>query len=513
MRKTIKIHANDNVAVALVPLSAGERIDGADGDFLIVSDVPFGHKVSLVDIESGQPVIKYGFPIGRASQKISAGDWIHTHNLETSLGPNVDYHYCPPPANTTLHARAGKRLSENWVDNTTQKPREFLGYPRGSGQTGTRNEIWIINTVACVNNSAERIARAAHERYAGKTVDGIFAFPHPYGCSQLGDDLKTTQKVLAGLLNHPNAGAVLVLGLGCENNAIKYFVNEIGGFDHARVKFLNAQDVEDEIEEGSRLIDELANYAGRFRREPRPLSELVLGMKCGGSDGFSGITANPLVGRVSEFLSECGGTAIISEVPEMFGAEQMLMNRASNETVFHEIVSMINDFKDYYRQHGQPIYENPSPGNKEGGITTLEEKSLGAIQKGGQAIVTQVLDYGAQATEPGLVLLTSPGNDGVSSTAEAVAGANLILFTTGRGTPLGVPVPTVKISTNTELFKKKPKWIDFDAGILLSGDTTLEQVTDDLLEFILRVASGEIMAKNEVNGFREIAILKTGVTL
>lgn len=513
MRKTIKIHPSDNVAVALVPLTAGARLEEGRAEVVVVSDVPRGHKVSLKDIDSDQPIVKYGFPIGRATRRIIAGDWVHSHNLETALGQNVEYHYSPEEANEAVRAGASAPSGENSPHHGAQTPKEFLGYPRGGGRTGTRNEIWIINTVACVNNSAERIARAAHEKHAGGNVDGVYAFPHPYGCSQLGDDLKATQKVLAGLLNHPNAGAVLVLGLGCENNAIKYFVDEIGGFDPARVKFLNAQDVEDEIEEGLKLIDELVDYAGTFRREPRPLSELVLGMKCGGSDGLSGITANPLVGRISECLTDCGGTTIISEVPEMFGAEQILMNRARDETVFHRIVEMINGFKDYYRQHDQPIYENPSPGNKEGGITTLEEKSLGAIQKGGQTTVRQVLDYGGRVTEPGLVLLAAPGNDGVSSTAEAVAGANMILFTTGRGTPLGVPVPTIKISTNTELAHRKPKWIDFDAGVLVNGETSFEQVTDDLLDFILQVASGEIMAKNEVNGFREIAIFKTGVTL
>ena len=508
MRKIIRIHPRDNVAVALEPLAANVRLDDAGTTIVVASEVPSGHKVSLTKIESGQPIFKFGFPIGRATRRIDAGEWVHSHNLETALGDNVEYHYSPEQANPPMRDSDSTFRAE-----TSMTTKQFLGYSRGEGRTGTRNEIWIINTVACVNNAAERIARTAHEKHAGRNVDGVYAFPHPYGCSQLGDDLKATQKVLAGLLNHPNAGGVLVLGLGCENNAIKYFVEEIGGFDPVRVKFLNAQDVEDEIEEGLKLIDELVDYVATFRREPRPISELVLGMKCGGSDGFSGITANPLLGCISERLTDSGGTTILSEVPEMFGAEQILMNRACDETVIRSIVKMINGFKDYYRGHDQPIYENPSPGNKEGGITTLEEKSLGAIQKGGRTTVSQVLDYGGRATEPGLVLLASPGNDGVSSTAEAVAGANMILFTTGRGTPLGVPVPTIKISTNTDLALRKPRWIDFDAGVLLNGESSLLEVTDEFLEFILKVASGEIIAKNELNGFREIAIFKTGVTL
>jgi altronate hydrolase len=512
MRQTIKIHESDNVAVALTPLGVGARVADGFPEVVTASEIPRGHKIALADLEIGQPVSKYGFTIGRATQKIRSGDWIHTHNLETTLGHNVEYYYRPAQANGSRSAVSTRTAGDlRREDASTRK--EFNGYRRANGKTGTRNEIWIINTVACVNNAAERIARTAHEQFAAGNIDGVYAFPHPYGCSQLGDDLKATQKVLVGLLNHPNAGGVLVLGLGCENNAIKYFVDEIGGFNPARVKFLNAQDVEDEVEEGLKLVAELVKHADTFQREPRPLADLVIGMKCGGSDGLSGITANPLVGCISDCLSDGGGTAIISEVPEMFGAEQILMNRARDEKVFRSIVEMINGFKDYYRRHGQPIFENPSPGNKEGGITTLEEKSFGAIQKGGRATVTQVLGYGEQATEPGLVLLESPGNDGVSSTAEAVAGANLILFTTGRGTPLGVPVPTIKISTNTELALKKPKWIDFDAGVILGAAKTLGQSTDELLDFLLRVASGEVRAKNELNGFREITIFKTGVTL
>jgi altronate hydrolase len=498
MRQAIRIHADDNVAVALQPLAAGAEIVLGGVEVLTRSDIPRGHKAALRDIEPNEPIVKYGFPIGRAAQKICAGEWVHTHNLETALGQNVEYHYRPaPPADLPLSSDAP----------------EFMGYRRADGRTGTRNEIWIINTVACVNNSSERIARAAHERYAGRGVEGVYSFPHPYGCSQLGDDLKNTQKVLAGLINHPNAGGVLILGLGCENNAIKYFVNELGGFDPRRVKFLNAQDVGDEIEEGVQVISELAEYVLSFKREPRPVSELVLGMKCGGSDGLSGITANPLVGQLSNVVTRRGGTVLLTEVPEMFGAEQLLMNRAADEATYREIVRMINDFKDYFRRHGQPVYENPSPGNREGGITTLEEKSLGAIQKGGRATVTEVINYAETATRKGLVLIEAPGNDGISSTAEVVAGANLVLFTTGRGTPLGVPVPTIKISTNTELAQRKPNWIDFDAGVLAAGETGFEQIGEDLLSLVLKIASGEVKAKNELNGFREIAIFKTGVTL
>jgi altronate hydrolase len=505
MPELLRIHDADNVGIALAPLSPGARVAAGGASFEALAEVPPGHKVALEDIGQGQPVLKYGFPIGRASVPIRRGEWVHAHNLETALGPDVEYAYQARRAPGGGQEEA--RLHDLFGDRT------FLGYCRADGRTGTRNEVWIVNTVACVNNAAEQIARAAHERHAGRGVDGVYAFPHPYGCSQLGDDLRATQKVLAGLVCHPNAGAVLVLGLGCENNAIRLFAETLGGYDPARVRFLNAQDVDDEVEEGLRLVDELVDFAAASRREPRPVSELVLGMKCGGSDGFSGVTANPLVGRVADLITACGGTAILTEVPEMFGAEHVLMRRARDEATFRRIAEMVAGFKDYYRSHGQPIYENPSPGNKEGGITTLEEKSLGAVQKGGRAVVTEVVEYGGRATRPGLVLLGAPGNDGVSATAEAIAGANLILFTTGRGTPLGVPVPTLKISTNTALARRKPRWIDFDAGTILTGEATFERATDDLLDLVLRVASGEVRAKNELNDFREIAIFKTGVTL
>ncbi|HEV7893172.1 MAG TPA: altronate dehydratase family protein [Pyrinomonadaceae bacterium] len=501
MRNVIRIHEADNVAVALAPLAAGEGVSAGDTRVETLEEVPRGHKVALAGIGAGEPVFKYGFPVGLATRDVRAGEWVHGHNLRTALGESVEYRYEPRPAapRTPAHLAGDGRT--------------FLGYRRPDGRTGTRNEIWIVNTVACVNNSAERIARASHERHSGRGVEGVYTFPHPYGCSQLGDDLKNTQRVLAGLVNHPNAGGVLVLGLGCENNAIRYFAGELGGFDPERVVFLNAQDVEDEVEEGLRLVDELASRAASARRSPRPLSELTLGMKCGGSDGLSGVTANPLVGRVCDALTDRGGTVLLTEVPEMFGAEQLLMERARDEHTFRRVVEMVEDFKDYYRRHGQPVYENPSPGNREGGITTLEEKSLGAIQKGGRAIVTEVIGYGKRATRSGLVLLAAPGNDGVSATAEVVAGANLVLFTTGRGTPLGVPVPTLKISSNTELARRKPKWIDFDAGVLVNDEVSQERAAEELLDMVVRVASGEAEAKNESNGFREIAIFKTGVTL
>jgi altronate hydrolase len=493
----IRIHPDDNVVVAVRPLESGSTIDVDGSTILLQTDVQVGHKIAIAELAEGADVIKYGFPIGHVTQDVRVGEWVHSHNMRTSLGDIIDYRYEPSFGHTN-----GRR----------QDIPTFEGYLRPDGRVGTRNELWVINTVGCVNRAAERIAKMADERFAG-VIDGAHAFAHPYGCSQLGDDLKHTQKVLAGLIRHPNAGGVLILGLGCENNQMNYLLEEVGEVDRERIRFFNSQDVLDEIETGLDAVEELVEVMKHDRRTTRPITDLVLGLKCGGSDAFSGISANPLLGRVADRLTGYDGTAILTEVPEMFGAERILMNRAKDEATFQQIVEMINEFKEYFIRHDQPIYENPSPGNKAGGLTTLEEKSLGATQKGGQAIVSQVLKYGEAVQPAGLALLQAPGNDGVSVTAEIVSGATVVLFTTGRGTPLGFPVPTLKISTNSEIAEKKPHWIDFNAGLLLDGEATMESLTDDLFELITQVASGEERARNEVNDYREIAIWKEGVTL
>ena len=503
--RLLRIHPADNVAVAIAPIPA-DTVASVDGTELrIKQDVPAGHKVALADLPTGALITKYGFAIGELTHSVQAGDWIHSHNLRTRLTDNQAYDYSPNGSGVIPGSAAAPA---------------FMGYRRKSGRVGTRNEIWIINTVGCVNHAAERIAKLAADRFADRLnqrfagrIDGVFSFSHPYGCSQLGDDLHNTQRVLAGMLRHPNAGGVLVLGLGCENNQMQDLLAQAEGVDRDRIRFFNTQDVVDEIEEGLSALDELVAAMESDQRVECPVSELTLGMKCGGSDGFSGISANPLVGRVADRLTSYGGTVLLTEVPEMFGAEQVLMARARDRDVFDRIGQMIDDFKDYFRSHDQPIYENPSPGNKAGGLTTLEEKSLGAIQKGGQATVTSVLDYGEVANEPGLALLQAPGNDGVSSTAMVASGATVLLFTTGRGTPLGFPVPTVKISSNSEIAAKKPHWIDFNAGALLDGTNTMEQLADQLFAQVLDVASGRVLTNNEKHGYREIAIWKEGVTL
>ena len=441
-----------------------------------------GHKYALRDIKSGENIIKYGNPIGHATEDINAGEHVHTHNVKTNLCGNLEYVYEPVRYDLPIET----------------EERTFMGYVRENGDVGIRNEIWIVNTVGCVNKVAERIAAAT----------GAFHFPHPFGCSQLGDDQEITQKILRGMVNHPNAAGVLVLGLGCENNNIEVFKKVLGDVDERRVRFLIAQEHDDEVAEGIRIVEELKEYASTFKRTPVPVSKLRIGLKCGGSDGYSGITANPLVGRLSDKLIAMGGSCVLTEVPEMFGAEHLLMQRCESREVFDKTVSLINNFKDYYTRHNQVIYENPSPGNKKGGITTLEEKSLGCVQKGGLSPVVDVLDYGDVLRKPGLSLLNGPGNDIVAITNLMAAGVHIILFTTGRGTPVGSAVPTVKISTNLSLAERKSGWIDFDASPTLSGNP----LTNELFDYIIRVADGE-ETKNEIHGYKEISIFKDGVTL
>lgn len=494
MKDLFRIDPADNVAVALRSLSEGEAVSDGFGEVRVLEDVAAGHKVCVSDIPEGAAVVKYGRPIGKAPEAIGAGRHVHTHNLKTGLGGVLSYEYRPDFSRPAARA-----------------PERFMGYRRPDGRVGVRNEVWIVPTVGCVNSVAREI-EARSRGLARGGVDGVFAFPHPYGCSQLGGDLENTRAALCGLIRHPNAGGVLVLGLGCENNGIGEIKKELGPFDGDRVKFLNCQDSADEVSEGISLVRGLCSFASRSAREPVAVSELVVGLKCGGSDGFSGITANPLVGRFADRLISEGGTAILSEVPEMFGAETALMDRCATEEVFEKTRDMVNGFKEYFLKNGAAVSENPSPGNRAGGITTLEEKSLGCVQKGGRSPVTDVLRYGGQAREKGLNLLQAPGNDLVSATAEAVSGAQLILFTTGRGTPFGSPVPTVKISSNTALFRKHGNWIDFDAGDLLE-DASPERKADALFEYVVSLASGEIRTRSERSGYRDFAVFKNGVTL
>ena len=497
MQDFIKINEKDNVVVAINTILRGETVSvemsGQERQITAREEIPAGHKMAVCDIPAGGEVIKYGYRIGNAKEDIRAGAWIHIHNVGTALGDLLEYSYEPVEA------------EEKRTEDVT-----FMGFNRPDGKAGVRNEIWVIPTVGCVNNVATAVAAQAKAFLKG-SVEDVIAFPHPYGCSQMGDDQEHTRTILADLINHPNAGGVLVLGLGCENSNIDVLLPYIGDYDENRVKFLVAQVCEDEIAESVEIVKGLIDYAAGFEREPISVSRLVIGMKCGGSDGLSGITANPLVGSFSDLLISKGGTTILTEVPEMFGAETILMNRCANEELFHKTVDLINDFKNYFKSHNQTIYENPSPGNKKGGISTLEDKSLGCTQKSGSAVVKGVLAYGETVSTPGLNLLSAPGNDLVAATALAASGAHIVLFTTGRGTPFACPVPTVKISSNSRLAGKKDNWIDFNAGVVAEGES-LDAAGQRLFDEVVAVASGR-KVKSELAGFHDMAIFKQGVTL
>ncbi len=493
-----RVALRDDVAIALVDVVQGESFEFDGQSVRLVSDIPKGHKFALRALPVDAVVHKYGFPIGHASVAIAVGEWVHSHNLATSLAGTVEYRYQPDA-----------RPTSPVVASPLNAP-GFMGYRRGDGRTGTRNEIWVLCTVGCVARTAQRIAERANQRFAGR-VDGVLALTHPFGCSQLGDDLHRTRQVIASLARHPNAGGVLIVGLGCESLQMSGLLKTLGETDAARLRYFNAQQSDDELEQGLAAVEELVEVAELDRREPCQLSDLVIGLKCGGSDAFSGMTANPLVGSIADRVAAAGGTPILTEIPEIFGAEHLLMARAENEAVFRGVADVVNDFKRYFIDHGQPVHENPSPGNIAGGITTLEEKSLGAVQKGGHSTLTQVLRYGERVERRGLALLEAPGNDAVSSTALVAAGATVLLFTTGRGTPLGFPVPTLKISSNSALAASKPRWIDFDAGCVLDQHTP-EQAADELLSLVIETASGK-RARNEINEEREIALWKSGVTL
>ncbi len=493
MAELLRITSKDNVAVALVGLNAGTTITLEDMTLTLLTDVPAGHKVALTDIPKGGHVIKYGFPIGYAKEDIAQGSHIHVQNLHTLLSGELEYEY--HPTFPTVEAAT---------------PATFMGYPRHDGKVGVRNELWILPTVGCVNDIAKALEKEA-QSLVGGGVENVYAFPHPYGCSQMGDDQDNTRQILADLATHPNVGGVLVLGLGCENSSVQFIEERMGDYDKSRVRFLVCQQVEDEFTEAMKLLTELADRMRDEVRVPCPASKLVIGLKCGGSDGFSGITANPVIGGFSDLLVAQGGTTILTEVPEMFGAETILMDRCETEDMFRKTVSLINDFKRYFEEHHQTIYENPSPGNKAGGISTLEDKALGCTQKSGFAPVKDVLAYGEKVKAPGLNLLSAPGNDLVAATALASSGAQIVLFSTGRGTPFACPVPTVKIASNSRLAGFKHGWIDFNAGELLSGKT-LPDLSQALMDFVLATASGQKVC-SEQHGFHDLAIFKTGVTL
>ena len=492
----LKINPADSVVVCLRAMKAGEIIAADGKEIKLLQDTPAGHKVLLEDKSEGEDIIKYGYPIGHALKDLKAGEWVNENNLKTNLAGTLEYTYNPVDEKLTI-------LKEN---------RTFKGYVRKNGDVGVRNEIWIVPTVGCVNGIAEHLAKQLETETRLDGIDAVHAWHHNYGCSQLSEDHEATRKILRDIVLHPNAAGVLVLSLGCENNQPDDFMQMLGDYDRDRIKLVVTQKVEgDETEECMKVLRGIYALAKEDKREDVPVSKLRVGLKCGGSDGFSGITANPLEGEFSDWLVAQGGTSILTEVPEMFGAETILMNRCETKELFDQTVSLINNFKNYFLSHGEPVGENPSPGNKAGGISTLEDNALGCTQKCGRAPVSGVLEYGDRLQATGLNLLSAPGNDLVAATALASAGCHLVLFSTGRGTPFGTFVPTMKISTNSDLYRRKKNWIDFNAGQLVDGKS-MKELVPEFIDKVLAVASGE-PARNEVNGYREISIFKNGVTL
>lgn len=496
MKDIIKIHPNDNVAVTLIDRLAGDSISIDDQTITLKNAVDRGHKIALTAIETGENILKYGAPIGHATTAITVGEHVHTHNVATNLSALSEYEYHP----------AHNTLSATRIDPDVQL------YRRQNGDVAIRNEIWVIPTVGCVNALARKMIDQFNKQHCEELgIDGVYLYNHTLGCSQLGDDHLTTRTILQDLVKHPNAGGVLVIGLGCENNQVAAFKETLGEHDNERVKFMVCQQLDDEIQVGIEHLNTLYQVVKQDKRVTGKLSEVKFGLECGGSDGLSGITANPLLGCFSDFLVSHNGTTVLTEVPEMFGAEQILMNHCHDENTFKKTVNMVNDFKQYFIEHDQPIYENPSPGNKAGGISTLEEKSLGCTQKAGTSQVMDVLKYGERLAVNGFNLLSAPGNDAIATSALGAAGCHMVLFTTGRGTPYGGFVPTLKIATNNELAAKKPHWIDFNAGALLTGKS-MDQLLNDFIQHVVKIVNGE-QAKNEINDFRELAIFKMGVTL
>ena len=495
MKPLIKLHPTDDVAIAMRNITAGEILPVDGEEILVNENIDKGHKVALRDINNQENVIKYGAPIGFALENIQKGGWVHTHCVKTTLNDELDYKYIP-----------------EFIEQSEATPSPEVNiYRRQNGEIGIRNEIWLIPTVGCVNGMINQMIKEFKLRHPQLEIDGIYAFPHQFGCSQLGDDLDTTRILLQNMALHPNAGGALVVGLGCENNQLPAFRDGLGDYDEGRIKFLITQQADDEIEEGVALLEQIYAQVKQDKRQPGTLSEVKFGLECGGSDGLSGITANPMLGYFSDYLIAQGGTTVLTEVPEMFGAETLLMSRCKDEETFNKLVSMVNNFKGYYKAHNQPIYENPSPGNKKGGITTLEDKSLGCTQKAGTSKVQAVLHYGERLQIPGLNLLDAPGNDPIATSALGAAGCHMVLFTTGRGTPYGGFVPTLKIATNSELANKKKRWIDFDAGVLIN-DVSMEQVQGEFVELLVNIVNGQPTC-NEINDIREVAIWKKGVTL
>lgn len=496
----IKLYPQDTVALATSELKKGQTVT-VDGETItLLDDIPNAHKIALKDFETGEAVRKYDNIIGYASKPIKKGEWIHSHNEVTGLGKSKEYTYDFNPIS----------IFPGESDKT------FMGYDRADGGAGIRNHLAIISTVFCANGPLRKLARMAEAKYpATENFDGIIAFDQEFGCSQTGKDLVTTCKIIAGIAKNANFGGVLLVSNGCEMAIPSVLEQYMGDYDKKRIRTLTLQEVEDEFTAGMELIDEIMEEMKDDKRTPININRLHIAMNCGGSDGYSGITANTLLGTLCDTLVKEGAIMNMTEVPEMMGAEHILMNRAADKSIFDDIVKMMYDYDAYFARYGEKAADNPTQGNKAGGLTTLEEKSLGCIQKGGHCAVMEVLEYGERATKNGFVLVSGPGNDLAGVSGQIAAGAVLTIFTTGRGTPCGFAGPTFRLASNTALATRKSNWIDYDAGRLLTAKTPeeVEALNKELYDAIMATVNGQYRTRTEENGYYILGALKDGVTL
>lgn len=485
----IQLHANDNVVVARTPIPCGTTLTIDHRTFVATQDIPPGHKVAVAEIASSSPVVKYGQIIGYASASIASGDWVHVHNLVAKRSEfNYDFstELCPAP--------------------TPDRIRTFQGYKRTDGQFGTRNYVALISTVNCSATTARYVAAelAKTDLTPFPNVDGIVPLVHKGGCAMSfgGEDHLQLNRTLAGFATHPNIAACLILGLGCETAQASHLQREhgliqlgshssLGNVD--RPMIVNIQEVggvRKTVDHVVGILRDLLPAANDVRREPLPVSRLKVALECGGSDGNSGITANPALGVASDLLVAQGGTVILSETPEIYGAEQMLTKRAVNRSVGEKLLERIRWWEDYAQRHNASIDNNPSVGNKLGGLTTIFEKSLGAIAKAGTTPLQAVYRYAEPINEPGFVIMDSPGFDPASVTGKVASGAQIVVFTTGRGSCFGCkPSPTIKVATNTPMFNRMRDDMDIDAGRILDG-TSVQAVGEEIFERIIATASG-----------------------
>jgi altronate hydrolase len=478
-----------------VPLSPGQRIELAGREVTVLEPIPAGHKVALAAVAEGENVLRYGQRIGRARVPIEPGRHVHMHNLAYE---ELAFDYEFPSGEIEFPALPAA------------VPR-FLGYAREDGRAGTRNYIAVGAASNCAAHTAELIARSYENDRLPPNVDGVVAFPHGEGCAHsIGPDTRQLQRTIAGVLDHPNVASALILGLGCEVNQISHY---LGG---PRLKGLTLQEsggTRATVDAARREIDRFIEEAAACQRTEIPASKIVLGLNCGGSDSFSGITANPALGVASDILASYGGSAVLAETTEIFGAEHLLVRRARNRQVAERLLARIADYRTYLNRFGGSFDDNPAPGNKEGGLSNILEKSLGAVAKGGTSPLMEVVDYAERVTTPGLVFMNTPGYDPVSLAGLAAGGANVIAFTTGRGSAIGfATIPVIKIATNSATYRRMRDNMEVNAGAIVDGERSIGEVGREIFEMVLRVASGERTASERL-GHREFVPWRIGPVL